>query len=111
MWWDSHTPDNTEFVSYYVACEGRIVAVACAGLRVRPTGGDDTYPPTSKSGTPGGFDVEMDLGVGGVLEVRFTVEVVAADGGVYARWTGGIEGGVRGGQRWEGVGLIEEFTV
>ncbi|KAA6414013.1 MAG: hypothetical protein FRX48_02375 [Lasallia pustulata] len=110
VWFDALDITGTEYVSSYVAFDGRIVTATCSGISVRPTGANDTYPPTYSSGPPSGFYIEVDLGVEGVLQVNVTATVLTvAVEGLYYRWTGTLEGGVKGGEVLSGAALWEEF--
>lgn len=110
MWFDALGITGIEHVSSYVACDGRIVTATCSGISVRPTGTNDTYPPTHTAGDPSGFYIEVDLGAKGVLQVNVTATVLTVDvEGLYLRWTGTMEGGVKGGKLLSGVALWEEF--
>lgn len=110
MWFDALDITSTEHVSSYVACDGRIITATCFGISVRPTGANNTYPPTHTAGDPSGFYIEVDLGAERVLQVNVTATVLTVDvEGVYLRWTGTLEGGVKGEKGFSGAALWEEF--
>ncbi|KAI9816472.1 MAG: hypothetical protein M1827_001604 [Pycnora praestabilis] len=114
VWFDSLTPNGTEYVSAYASLSGTILTASCtlAGLSVRPFGANATYPPTP-AGNPTGFNISMDLGAEGILD--FAVEVVEtlvqAPGGLYTRWTGALSGGIEGREALEGFALFEQFRL
>ena len=110
VWFDALDITGTENVSSYVARDGRIITATCSGISVRPTGANSTYPPTNSTGDPSGFYIEADLGAEGVLQVNATAKVLTVDvEGYYLRWTGTLEGGLKGGEVLSGVGVWEEF--
>jgi hypothetical protein len=93
-----------------VSHEGQILSTSCSGLRVRPVGQDATYPPTTKTGNPGGFTLSMPVPGKGALEMQAMQGQVVLDApGVSVRWIGPINGTL-GGQTLEGVALYEQFT-
>lgn len=110
MWFDALDITGTEHVSSYVACDGRMITATCSGITVRPTGANDTYPSTHTAGDPSGFYIEVDLGAEGLLQVNVTATVLTVDvEGAYLRWTGTLEGGVKGEKVFSGAALWEEF--
>lgn len=113
VWFDFLDSEGGESVSGYLydSTTKSIVAASCSGLTVRPTGENDTYPPTDMYALPGGFHVEFDLGGEGsaVFEVDVTNDIETIDLGTqgYTRWIGACTGGVRGEVVEQGIGLWE----
>ena len=101
--------DGQEYVSSYAAKDGQVIAASCSGIKVRPTGHNDQYPPVVTSGNPQGFHIDLDLGAEGTLEVDVETNIVLADAVLYSRWGGNVTGGVQGGPTYSGVALYEEF--
>ncbi|TVY87058.1 Tyrosinase family protein, partial [Lachnellula willkommii] len=64
VWFDTLGLDGSEWVSAYASRDGEIVFSSCdaSSLTVRPSGGDDQYPPSASGGDPTGFTIWMDLG-------------------------------------------------
>jgi hypothetical protein len=97
-------------VSGYVAVGREVVVSSCAEgvVSVRPTrnGMAEKYPPVLGD-VPDGFRVVYSMG----LEVNVTLwPMVAGDGKYYARWTGTMTAAVEG-ERYEGVGIFEQFVM
>ncbi|TVY39700.1 Tyrosinase family protein [Lachnellula occidentalis] len=115
VWFDTMGLDGREWVSAYASENGEIVFSSCeaSSLSVRPSGGDDQYPPSVTGGDPTGFTIWMDLGDAGALDVNVMIEAVAADGGPgYKRWTGSMEGRVCCGPLMKGgVAVLEQFKL
>ena len=59
---------------------------SCSGIKVRPTGHNDQYPPVLTSGNPQGFHIDADLGYGEILSVDIETNIVLADAFLYSRW-------------------------
>ncbi|MCJ1473861.1 hypothetical protein MMC13_002514 [Lambiella insularis] len=112
VWYDALTPTGAEYVSGYVACDGKILGAVCSNVSVRPTGANATYPPVIGVGSPQGFHIEIDLGAEGtmVLDAAATFHNVD-QGGSYYRSTGTLTGGIRGQQAFNGTALWEEFAL
>lgn len=111
VWFDVVGADGNEYVSSYAALYGTIIASSCSGIKVRPTGENSQYPPVVSTGNPEGFDIDLDLPSGQVLEVNVTTSLVVVDVGLYARYTGELSGGVQGSTVYTGVALYEEFKL
>jgi hypothetical protein len=115
VWFDFLGLDGREYVSAYAAKNGKVITESCqpGSVKVRPSGVNDEYPPTASSGNPGGFTVNMHLGVGETLNVNVTAVQVVLDGApLYARWVGTMVGSVNGGAAiTDGVALFEEFRM
>lgn len=82
---------------------------SCSGIKVRPTGHNDQYPPVLTSGNPQGFHIDANLGNGETLSVDIETNIVLADAFLYSRWGGNVTGGITGGTIYTGVALYEEF--
>ncbi|TVY26939.1 Tyrosinase family protein [Lachnellula hyalina] len=115
VWFDTLGLDGTEYVSAYASKDGEIVFSSCeaSSLTVRPSGGDDQYPPSVSGGDPTGFTIWMDLGDAGALDVNVTMGTVILDGGPsYKRWTASMQGQVRCGQLMTGgMAVLEQFKM
>lgn len=115
MWFDFLARNGSEYISAYVAENGKIVTASCrpGSAKVRPSGANDAYPPNVTSGVPGGFTVELDLGSAGILNVNVTVETVLVDGGtLYSRFAGSMVGSINGGPVIKGgIALFEQFNL
>ncbi len=82
-------------------------------IKVRPSGANDTYPPTTSTGGPSGFTIEIDLGSEGTMDVQVTIEVVSLAAGepLYTEWVGTLTGSVNGGEHLTGVASLEMFNL
>ena len=112
VWFDTMGTDGKEYVSSYVAENGKIIAGNCTSgsLRVRPFGGDDTYPPVATSSTPDGYLISYDLGDKGMLNVNFTIGLNTDSIPNYNRFIGKLEGGILGSPKFTGRALCEQFA-
>jgi hypothetical protein len=61
VWYDALTPSGEEYVSAYVALDGKILGAQCNGSLVRLFGTNSTYPPTQASNNPTGFTINVDF--------------------------------------------------
>jgi hypothetical protein len=112
VWFDVVGADGNEYLSSYAALNGVIVASACSGIKVRPTGNNSQYPPVTSTGNPDGFHIDLNLFDEQVLSVDITTKLVVADVKLYARYTGTLKGGVKGSSTiYTGVALYEEFKL
>ena len=109
VWYDSLSPNGTEYFSSFVAYEGKIIVAQCGGITVRPVGGNSTYPPTHGLDSPDGFHINFDLNELGVLEVDIKNNLVTLQDSVYYRWVGIIQGRI-GNSTWHGLALYEQFN-
>lgn len=112
VWFDTVGTDGKEYVSSYVTDHSNIVAGNCnsGSLRVRPFGGDDTYPPLATSSNPNGYSISYDLGERGILNVNFTIGLNPLTLPNYHRFIGKLEGGILGEEKFEGRALCEQFA-
>jgi hypothetical protein len=110
VWFDLISTDGTEYVSRYASRGGEILAAACSGLVVRPTGDNSNYPPGPDTGRPGGFHITLELEGGGTLQADVIPEqIIFANAKQYTRWIGKIRGSLVGSnETFEGVALFEE---
>lgn len=83
----------------------------CGNIIVRPTGQNDTYPPTPTSGAPSGFNMTIDLGPEGTLVAEVENELRILDYPFYRRNTGKFKGSLCGVELPEGVALYEELDL
>jgi len=118
VWFDILSPDGTEYVSAYAAKNDIALVTSCdlAGLRVRPTGENASYPPHSSTGKPSGYHITMDLGAEGVLDMNVSVVATLISIPIYARAVGHIRGSIRtagksGEAIMSGIALLEQFTL
>jgi hypothetical protein len=114
VWFDFLDPNGTESVSLYLAEKNRIIASSCGlrSIKVRPWGGDDTYPPTTGNGLPAGFGIKVDLGRGQSASFNVTIsEVGLAFPPTYAKFIGGVEAVVDGKSYKNGTALFEQFKL
>lgn len=111
VWFDVLGSDGVEYLSAYVALNGVIITTSCSGIKVRPTGSNDQYPPLVSSGAPEGYEMTIDLGGGqGTLVVHITTTTTLAEYVLYQRWAGNMTGGVTGGPTYTGPALYEQFA-
>ncbi|KAL4877129.1 hypothetical protein BJY04DRAFT_222445 [Aspergillus karnatakaensis] len=112
VWADtlSPEPEGTNTVSAYVSRNNEILVAQCAGIKVRPYGENSTYPPTTSSGAPTGFTLDVETPEGR-LEVTAETVYVTVDFDVYRRFTGVLRGTLDGVSLEPGVGLWEQFTL
>ena len=98
----------------YLSKNGKILTNSCAAgaSKVRPFGGDDTYPPTVFTEAPAGFNIEFDLGEKECFNATVTTDKLVYGGsGGYARWMGEMRGSLNGGQEKTGVAMFEQIAV
>lgn len=85
----------------YVAKNNQIISFGCNQVNF-------TYTSADKAN----YHAEINLGQQGVLEFDTNkVALIDGDGGSYGRWTGRLNGGIKGQQRYTGVGLYEHFQL
>ena len=115
VWFDALDLEGVEYVSGYVAKDGKVVESSCAknSVQVRPWGRNDQYPPTAATGVMQGFEVVFDLGLE-LLKVNVTTGAILQNlEGVYVRAEGGakatVKGGPDSGEVYHGRVLMEEF--
>jgi hypothetical protein len=108
VWFDVLHPNGTEYVSGYVARDGKIIEATCSGVKVRPSGAGDAYPPQITTPLPDGFHIDIDLGELGILSVDVVADVTIAEATVYERWVGTMSGGILGGETFNGGRSIYE---
>lgn len=113
VWFSTLTPssnvEGSEYVSAYVSKNGKLITASCApnSAKVRP---DTAYPPTQSTPQPTAFSLELDLGHEGILSVNVTTHLVLLNGPPsYIRWSGSMEGKVRGEELKSGYALYEQF--
>jgi len=115
VWFDTLGIDGTEYVSSYVSKDHKIIVSSCAAgsIKVRPTGSNNQYPPTLSSGLPSGFNITIDLGHKGTMDVQVAVGAIAlsAPGDLYTEWVGTLTGSVNGGSELSGVASLEMFKL
>jgi hypothetical protein len=75
VWYQVLAADNTEHTGGHVAVNDEILTTSCAPGEtiVRPTGQNNTYPPTLTSGEQSGFALAFSLGGCRQLDVNITV--------------------------------------
>jgi hypothetical protein len=110
VWFNVVSSSGESFASGYVSRDGEILGVKCAGVEVRPMGGNDTYPPTAASGYPEGFRIRIDLGEEGILVAEAVNEATIADYEISVRWKGRFSGVLNGVALPAGVALYEEIN-
>lgn len=115
VWFDALSLTGKEYFSAYVAKDGKILCGSCKNdvVKVRPWGGEDTYPPPHNSKVPKGFEVVFSDVEGKEMRVNVTnTDVVIPYANVYDRIIGTLEGGFVGdGETWTGVAQYEQFKV
>ena len=112
MYFDGLTPDGVETRSSHVTRDGKILLSGCNDVMARPIGVNSTYPSTQSSGNPGGFHVEFDLGVEGILTVDVKPHFIVVQAlEVFTRWVGSVTGGIVGQETYTGAALFEEFRL
>ncbi|KAL5342498.1 hypothetical protein BJX70DRAFT_355952 [Aspergillus crustosus] len=110
VWADTLSPDGTNVVSAYVSRRDEILLAQCAGITVRPYGANSTYPPTTSTGSPTGFTLEIEIPEG-KLQLTAETVYVTVDFEVYRRFTGRLGGRLNGVELGGGVALWEQFTL
>ncbi|KAL6823680.1 hypothetical protein V8C40DRAFT_248574 [Trichoderma camerunense] len=105
VWFDFLAVDGTEYKSSYVARDGKILNAACEGIKVRPFGANSTYPPTTTTGSPSGFNIELLVGHENTqAKATVTHEFLNVPGAIQ-RWIGSFE--ILG---FEGTALFEQLV-
>lgn len=80
-------------------------------MTVRPTGGNDAWPPSPSEGEPGGFSVNAVIKGQGTLQIDVKhTYVLSNEPGILWRWIGSVYGGFTGETKWTGSALYEQFT-
>jgi hypothetical protein len=100
--------------AFLVAKGGKIISVACSGVKVRPSSPGAVYPPVVGSPDPTSFHIQFDLVGGGkfVFDVTQIQHILNGDPPIYDRWTGSLKGGIVGQTTYTGgVALYEQFTI
>ncbi|KAL2810823.1 hypothetical protein BJX63DRAFT_400993 [Aspergillus granulosus] len=110
VWVDTLATDGSNHLSAYVAKDGEILTAQCGGIRVRPYGDNSTYPPTTTSGNPTGFDITISI-PDGELELKAEYTYVVSSHRVNHRYTGSLTGTLNGAALPDGVALWEQFTL
>ncbi|KAJ7609990.1 hypothetical protein DFH06DRAFT_1374747 [Mycena polygramma] len=100
VWFDFLALNGTEFVSAYASKDNSILAASCqpGSIRVRPTGKNSTYPPHISTGPPSGYNITLDMGREGLLELN-------------GRVTGVLKAAGRVVEEMAGVALFEQFAL
>ncbi|KAJ7486776.1 hypothetical protein FB451DRAFT_1228014 [Mycena latifolia] len=120
VWFDVLDPSGTEYVSAYAAKDGSIVVASCGqdSIRVRPTGQNSAYPPHISTGNPSGYQIWLDLGEDGVLDMEVRVmAAISPSLDTYTRSMGTITGRLvprgedSGGEVMTGIALFEQFKL
>ena len=97
-----------------MAEDDRILTSSCekSAIKVRPWGGEDTYPPPPNAKVPKGFEINFADVEGKEMKVNVTnAEVVIPYGKVYDRIIGTMEGGFVGEEILTGVAQYEQFKI
>ncbi|KAL4945162.1 hypothetical protein BDV06DRAFT_231580 [Aspergillus oleicola] len=110
VWADTLTPSGDNVVSAYVARGGEIVTAHCGGIRVRPYGANSTYPPTTSTGAPTGFSMDVSIPEGH-LQLQAETIYVTIRSEIYGRFTGTFSGTLNGERLPDGTSLWEQFTL
>ncbi|KAJ3796366.1 hypothetical protein GGU11DRAFT_809821 [Lentinula aff. detonsa] len=96
VWFDGTSQDGTPYTSGYVSMNGAIVDTQCSGVNV--------------TATSSGFDIEIDLADESVFQAQFSTDhTLLSFDGVYFRWSGGLVGGISGGEQYTGSAMFDEF--
>jgi hypothetical protein len=110
VWFNLISAFGTTTSSSYVSKRGKWHSAQCGNIIVRPTGQNDTYPPTPTSGAPSGFNMTIDLGYEGILVAEVVNDLRIVDLPFYRRNTGRITGSLCG-KEYEGAALYEELGL
>lgn len=115
VWFDTLDLAGVNYVSGFVARDGEVLVSSCAegAVSVRPWGENSAYPPTVASGVMQGIEVVFALGDGTVLSANVTRGTIVMDyeESVYIRALGSVEGGLEGGEVYQGRGVFEQFAL
>lgn len=113
LWFDFLSKNYTENVSAYVAKDGIVLTETCApgSIKVRPHGGDETFPPRLAGGWPTGYVVDVDLGLEGTLNATFTSNYHVQDSSAYIQFAGTLNGSINGGEMMAGAAICEQFKL
>lgn len=111
VWYDMRASDGAEHVSSYVTHNGAVISASCqsGGVKVRPYGGNSTYPPQPTLSNPAGFTADFDLGSYGFLRANVTIKLELLNLPAYVRYVGTISGGIDGGEQYSGKALFEQL--
>ncbi|KAL7929170.1 hypothetical protein V8C35DRAFT_200216 [Trichoderma chlorosporum] len=105
VWFDYLAVDGTEYISSYVARDGKILNAACEGIKVRPFGANSTYPPTPTTGSPSGYDIELLVG-NKITHAKASVTHLFLNVPNFQRWIGSFD--MMG---FKGTALFEQFAI
>ncbi|KAK7042340.1 hypothetical protein R3P38DRAFT_3448220 [Favolaschia claudopus] len=124
VWFDFLDLTGKEFVSAYVAQDGKIVTATCAAdsISVRPTGSGNgsMYPPVVSIPNPAGYHISLDLGLEkGRMEADVHILgnlVELGDSPVYGRFIANVSARIASpsggnGEEFQGMALCEQFKL
>lgn len=99
----THRATGKLYTAGYVAFDGKVLTYGCTGFKVTP------FPIENY----GAYHVEIDLGNKGIFEFDITEVAVidGEDGQNYARRTGLLSGGIKGGKIYKGATVYEHFSL
>lgn len=107
VWFHGMDTTGKAFSNAYVSENGKVLVSSCDGssAAVTPVMGGKGNAVLEE------LDVKLQLGGGKVLAFKVKAKTVTVDApGVYARWLGGVSGGVVGGEKFSGgVSIFERF--
>ncbi|KAL4893656.1 hypothetical protein BDV59DRAFT_207480 [Aspergillus ambiguus] len=109
VWLDALDTNYNEYASGYVAYQGQILVAECGNMKVRPTGENATFPPTSDAPVPDGFRITVDVPELGLLEAQLTPNLATLEKPGYGRWIGSVNGTINGVTYDTGVAGFEMF--
>ena len=110
VWFDSLTPNGSEFSSVFVSRRAEVPASQCGAVQVRPYGENSTFPLAMSSGNAAGFRFTVQLSKDETLQVDVSAHTTLVSLPPYKRWTGNLQGGIQGSGHLTGVALYEEFV-
>ncbi|KAK9454614.1 hypothetical protein V1511DRAFT_460829 [Dipodascopsis uninucleata] len=92
VYFDTLGTDGKEYLSGYLALDGKIVSSKCSGVKVRPIG--SPYPPTVTDDPPEGLTLLYEFETGKYVNVTITPESVSYNGVGSQRWLATMKGTV-----------------
>lgn len=100
-------------MSSYVSQNGTVIVSSCeaGAIKVRPTGENSTYPPTTTSGTPNGFVIDISMGDNINMTVNVEGILIETGDGEYLRGLGKSWGTMAGKELTNGIAIWDAFSL
>lgn len=114
VWFNPLDQDDVEhphaFVHNYETGEVLLDSCLAGSSQVRQWGANATWPPTTGLGGVDGVEARFELAIGEVLVANLTKYLTTLDAVVHYRGNAKVQGGIEGGEVFEGFAHFEEFA-